>query len=177
MQRRWKTDGKLKGESLSLFPSSMCSLPSSSSSSSTSSSSTKLVIPIEKRNGGEKTSGGKSKIVSRDASVVGSNLGRGTRANPNPAYPESNFESFESDPPSLLSPLPASSREESRKGGWRWSVSRERSRILSLLEGPRHPCQPNFSTVPTSTTTTPSKSLESRYQPGAVVFLDFGRGN
>lgn len=139
----------------------MCSLPSSSSSSSTSSSSTKLVIPIEKRNGGEKTSGGKSKIVSRDASVVGSNLGRGTRANPNPAYPESNFESFESDPPSLLSPLPASSREESRKGGWRWSVSRERSRILSLLEGPRHPCQPNFSTVPTSTTTL-SESLPSR---------------
>lgn len=101
LQRR-NTDGKLKDESLSLSPPSMCSLPSFSFSSS--SSSTKLVIPIEKRNGGEKTSGGKSKIVSRDASVVGSNLGRGTRANPNPAYPESNFESFESDPPSFSPP-------------------------------------------------------------------------
>lgn len=108
----------------------------------------RVVTPIEERNEGEETSGGKSKIVSRDASVVGSNLGRGTRANPNPAYPESNFESFESDP--LLS-SPASlvqggiprgrERERERTGV---VGPRDRSRILSPLEGPHHPWNRTF---------------------------------
>ncbi|KAG7189189.1 hypothetical protein KM043_008753 [Ampulex compressa] len=63
----------------------------------------------------KKQAGREDEIVSRDASVVGSNLGRGTRANPNPAYPESNFESFESDP---LAPF-AELVLEGIPGGWR----------------------------------------------------------
>lgn len=44
-------------------------------------------------------------------SVTRSNLGRGGESEPNPAYPESNFESFEIVP----SQHPLSKREEKRR--------------------------------------------------------------
>lgn len=116
----------------------------------------RVVTPIEERNEGEETSGGKSKIVSRDASVVGSNLGRGTRANPNPAYPESNFESFESDP-LLSSPgslvqggIPRGrererEEERGRDGGGRTSRPFEDFKSCGRTSPP---LEQNFSTIP-----------------------------
>ena len=120
----------------------------------------RVVTPIEERNEGEETSGGKSKIVSRDASVVGSNLGRGTRANPNPAYPESNFESFESDP-LLSSPgslvqggIPRGrerERKRERRKGERKDGGGRTSRPFEDFKSSGRtspPLEQNFSTIP-----------------------------
>lgn len=108
----------------------------------------KSLFRSRKETEAKKQAGEKSEIVSRDASVVGSNLGRGTRANPNPAYPESNFESFESDPPALLW-LPSPGRNPEGGGGRKRERTevvgpRNCSRILSPLEGPCHPWNTTF---------------------------------